>query len=421
MSDARADDRSSRSDDRADSRSQTDRSDRKAGGSRTSTGQGQDRNGESGWRSFGDRLAERMQQNPVDRLKERTAELRASREFASNRMPLSEIKESRELVKGWRPDTVSTLTRDRYAELAGRMERAGKTPEQMSGTRGTFKIYRAAAVHTARTNLQSELRERDSLMREQKTATGAQEKVEFRAQLLATESKIREARAILDRYPPGTGDVLKDRERTSAYSGAKTSDRSNGKDHLDKLPPDWRERVWSLTGDRDRDAVAVLALTGARPAELTKGVRVEHGRDGSLTFTIRGAKLGDDRGQKERILTVDKSAAERSAEGRHLLAQVREGHGRDVRIGDAGNFSDRVAHAGERAGLSGDQRVSAYTYRHDFAATLKSDPSLSRDEIATALGQQAERSQEAYGRSGGGRGGGGGTRASASSGTRAGR
>ena len=239
----------------------------------------------------------------------------------------------------------------------------------------------------------------------------------------AAEARIRGAVKTLERYPPGTGDPRADMQRPSAYQGAAHSDRSNGKrDALDSRPVDWRDRIWSEIKERDRDAVAITALTGARPAELTKGVRVQHTKEGDLTFEIKGAKLGDDRGQAKREIVISKEEASKSVEGRHLLTQIKEGQGRDVHIGDAKNFSDRVRHASERA-MPGERSVSPYDYRHAMASRLKADEHLTPADRAAALGQQAERSQETYGRasSAGQSGSGSISSARASSSTRAGR
>ena len=435
-----------RTDTRADTRD--DRSSRSQGGERDrSSSRGGDRDksksNEKGdkinWRSFGEKLEARREQSASARLNDRLHTLRDKRETAAARMPLNEVKAARELVRDWKPEQVSDKTRERYTALNERMQRTGQKPEEIAGTRGSFQIYRAAAVHNARTELRAALKDRDAILRTQRTEKGtektaqksardsaqkpAHDSTQTRSDLRAAEARIRDAVKTLERYPPGTGDPRADMQRPSAYTGAAHSDRSNGKrDALDQRPADWRDRLWGEIKERDKDAVAVTALTGARPAELVKGVRVQHEPNGDLKFTIRGAKLGDDRGQEKREIVISRTDAEKSVEGRHLLAEIKPGQGRDVRVGDAKNFSDRVRHASERA-MPGERTVSPYDFRHAFSARLKADEHLTPADRAAALGQQATRSQEAYGRasSAGHSGSGSISSASASSGTRAGR
>ena len=165
--------------------------------------------------------------------------------------------------------------------------------------------------------------------------------------------------------------------------------------------------------DRIRNAVAVLALSGARPAELNKGVAVTRTKDG-LRFDISGAKVDDrtGRGQEKRSVSVTKEAAEKSPEGRHLLTELRRtGDTRTVTPdGSTDALSRRLGRAGERAG---EQHVSAYDYRHAFADRAKAD-GADKGELARALGHRAEESQAAYGGAGGGGSGGGFSRATAS-------
>jgi integrase len=255
----------------------------------------------------------------------------------------------------------------------------------MAGTKQSFYTYRAALVHEARTELRTALRDRDVASRAHNTE-----------QKLNAETRIKTHTETLTKYAPSSGDREQDMQRKSAYTGARTSERSNGKrEALDSRPPDWRDRVWKEVQPRDRDAVAVTALTGARPAEVEKGVSV-HNTGDSLRITISGAKTnGVDRGQEQRTITISKAEAAKSSEGRHLLAAVKEGQTRTVKIGDAANFSDRVRHASERA-MPDEKTVSPYDYRHGFSARIKDDERLTPSDRAAALGQQSERSQSAY-------------------------
>ena len=313
------------------------------------------------------------------------------------------IKEARAHIKGWRPDEVRPDTRNQYQKMTERMHKTGKLPEQAAGTTRAFYTHRAALVHTAKTELRESLTARDRAGREQNQEARHD-----------AEKRIGAALAVLERYPPGS-DKADNFQRTSLYTGAHQSEHSNGKrEALSERAPGWRDRVFAEVRDRDKDAVAVAALTGTRPAELVKGVQVEKTGAG-LRFTIQGAKVDDatGRGQQSRTLEVSRADAAKSAEGRHLLAGPSS---REVRLDSTpGAFAHRVERASIRAGE--ERPASPYDYRHAFADRARSD-GAGRDELAAALGHRSEASQSAYG-AGGGSGGGGFARASASRPTRA--
>lgn len=316
------------------------------------------------------------------------------------------VREARAHIKGWRPDAAHPATREQYRKTTERLARTGKLPEQAAGTTSAFYAHRAALVHEAKAELREGLTARDKAVREKNQAARHD-----------AEKRISSALAVLERYPPGS-DKADNFQRTSAYKGAHQSGRSNGKrEALAERTPGWRDRTWEQVRDRDKDAVAVLALTGARPAELVKGVQVEKTGAG-LRFTIQGAKVDDatGRGQKVRSIEVSRAEASKSAEGRHLLAGPAH---REVRLdGTPSAFAHCIERAGERAGV---ERVSPYDYRHAFASRAKAD-GVERGALAEALGHRSAASAAAYGGAGmGGRSGSGGgfSRASASRPTRA--
>ncbi|CDQ11958.1 conserved protein of unknown function [Acidithiobacillus ferrivorans] len=315
------------------------------------------------------------------------------------------VKEARVHIKGWRADMVRPSTQEQYKKMTERMHRTGKSPDEAAGTTKAFYAYRAAVVHAAKAELRESLTARDRASREKNDDARRD-----------AEKRISVALAMLDRYPPGGRDKADNFQRTSLYTGAHQSERSNGKrETLAERAPDWRERVFQNVRERDKDAVSVAALTGARPAEIAKGVQVDKIAGGGLRFTIHGAKLDDatGRGQKSRTIEVTRADAAKSAEGRHLLAAGPAA--REVPLdGTPSAFAHRVQRAGERAGV---ERVSPYDYRHSFADRARSD-GAGRDELAAAMGHRSETSQAAYGGRAG-TGGGGFSRASASRPTRA--
>lgn len=323
---------------------------------------------------------------PLDEIRpDRTEILTRAADHAGTerrQVDVAAIRDARGHVRGWNPDGVRKETRERYAEMLDRMDRSGQRPEAIAGTTRAYYSYRAALVHSARGELKEALTERDKAARTKDAAAQSR-----------AESRIGTALAILERYPPGERDRESNLTRESLYHGPRQSARSTGKrEALESREPDWRDRLWQEIRIPDRDAVAVLALSGARPAELAKGIKVNRTED-SLRFTIRGAKVDDctGRGQPERVISIPRKEAMATVEGRHLLESVRVPC--NVSIDNSNALTHRLGRAGERVGIV---RVSPYDYRHAFASRLK-EAGVGRTEIAAALGHRVERSQASYG------------------------
>ncbi|MEW5792573.1 MAG: hypothetical protein ACOY5C_14655 [Pseudomonadota bacterium] len=320
----------------------------------------------------------------------RSEPARARPPEAERSKSFEEIKQAREFVRGWDPSSVADRTRTQYHKAVARLGGlAAARPEERAGTYRSFLYQRAALVFVARAQLKEALRERDRAARAKDQQAQSQ-----------AEKRIHEALAVLTRYPPSAGDRSANAGRENPFRKSDLGSRHrNGKRaSLDHLPRDWRERIWNEIPARDRDAVAVAALAGARPAELKKGVQVvREGQD--LVIRIRGAKLDEKRGKGQalREVRVDLRDVADSVEGRHLLGRV-GGRGKTVRIeGRPDAFTHRVRAASRRAMPEArTATVSPYTYRHAFAARLKAQQ-LDAQARAAALGHQQERSGWHYG------------------------
>lgn len=322
------------------------------------------------------------------RLEERVAVLRErlearadAREAAQLR---ADVREARAHVRDWNPaQAVSQDTAGRYAKVVDQMRQANERPEDAK-CKSTFEFRRAALVHETRFDVRTALRDLDRAKRTGDLSCAAD-----------AYNRVRTGLKTLRHYPPTTGDRDADRQRKSVFRGPAQADegRSNGKrPSLTGLPADWRDRVQAEARDHDKPAVAVLALTGCRPAEL-RGIKVRQD-DENLTLEIRGAKVDDDRGIKARSVTITKTELDQSQAGRDLADWLGK---RDCRTithqGNVAAFRERVARAADRAGL---EQVSSYTYRHAEARDLR-QASIDREEIAQRLGHRSERSQSVYG------------------------
>ncbi|WP_080431957.1 tyrosine-type recombinase/integrase [Burkholderia ubonensis] len=329
----------------------------------------------SSTRKDGLRLGER-----VAALRERLESRADAREAAQLR---ADVREARDFVRGFDSRDISPTTATRYARVVAQMREAGQRPED-AACRNTFEFRRAAYVHVRRTELKGALRDLDKHRRTGDVAQAAE-----------AYNRVKEGLGALRQYPPTTGSREADLMRSSAFRGPTHPDpeRSNGKrGSLTNLPPDWRDAVQREARDHDRPALAALSFTGCRPAEV-RGIRVRQD-DESITLTIKGAKVDQDRGIESRSITFDRADLDSTQAGRDLADWLGNREQRTIAYpGSVEAFRERISRAAGRAGLP---NVSTYTYRHAAARELKT-AGASRAEIADRLGHRSERSQAVYG------------------------
>ncbi|BCO32054.1 hypothetical protein TspCOW1_21570 [Thiohalobacter sp. COW1] len=180
---------------------------------------------------------------------------------------------------------------------------------------------------------------------------------------------------------------------------------------LKRLPENWRERMWEAAtgpGVKDRRPhLAMLALTGARPEELHKGIQIRRVGDDAIEFTIQGAKLREARGdevghgQEWRKFRIDEVSD--SVEGRFLIELMEHKNaerGRAYSI--AGPTPDVMRKYVDRTAKRAfpdirNPGISPYTYRQSFFSRLKAQ-GVKMTDISGGGGQQSTRSPGWYGR-----------------------
>jgi integrase len=223
----------------------------------------------------------------------------------------------------------------------------------------------------------------------------------------AGDSRTGEAREILRRlsnYLDALARVPCDSNRQHLHQGHRSSyephpakpprPKAGGKGDLGRLPADWRDRVWHAQSPASvyRDGLAVLWATGARPEEIRRSVTLQ-GLDDEICIRIEGIKTHGGRyGQPWREIWIaadDHPAACHLAE---LLA--RDIH--EVRVPCAKSFSATLGALWDRIRGRRGVRVSAYSWRHQYAADLKRG-GFDSGEIAMALGHASDVTQRHYG------------------------
>lgn len=294
------------------------------------------------------------------------------------------VKRMRDAIAGVAKNITPSTERD-YTALYARMLRDGMGPDD-ANSKSAYYRRRAAVVFVCAKQTRTALQMRD------KARPGSSE------WHTAMEELSRLA-AVFDRYPPdpqkrhvadgvehGWCDVRQQKE-TAGWRATSHSKRI-GLGALVRRPG-WQDAMFANVSPQYRAALAILILTGARPAEIAQGVTVriegEH-----LAIHIQGAKIGEHRGQPERTLLVDRT----NTAAQHLAA---------LAVGGSYTVSahpkrlcDAVRDAGRRAFPRMRISVSPYSLRHAVASALKG-AGIDADGIAQVLGHRATRSQQAYG------------------------
>jgi hypothetical protein len=185
------------------------------------------------------------------------------------------------------------------------------------------------------------------------------------------------------------------------------------KSALKSLPPNWREHMWERASEPEwrnsrpqlLPSLAVLSLTGCRPAEIEQGVTVLL-RGDLLVMEIDGAKCTDaggrERGQPKRrygfkidanadpaLLFLQTLAAGRMVNG---TGQCRIAHNADY-------LYNSVVMLGKSVFPKLRTRVSPYCFRHQVASDLKADPTVPLEDAAKYMGHLSDYSIGKYGHS----------------------
>lgn len=273
-----------------------------------------------------------------------------------------------------------------YEKIFARMLRDNQTPDDATSRSGYF-LRRAALIFVCAKQARQVLRDRD------KSEIGSEQ---WQTALL----EIKRLSAVFRAYPPDpermnhasgtTGRCWNDVRREKESLGWKATSKSKraGLSALLKRP-DWSNCLLDAIASKYRAAYAIAFLTGARPAEIENGVSVRQYENG-LEITIKGAKIGEQRGQPERVILV--SLDSKSAQ---YLAALTKG-GKVTIQNNAKRFCDAVRKAGKKAFPRMRTTVSPYSLRHAVASSLKAS-GIDAEGIAQVLGHRASRSQQSYG------------------------
>ena len=179
-------------------------------------------------------------------------------------------------------------------------------------------------------------------------------------------------------------------------SGLKRTATMSKRHGLRALPDDWMDLIWSAACDRafrHLDGLAILLVSGCRPAEASENVDV-FADEADVWIGLVGAKTTEDHGQPWRRLRVAASAGPAA----HLLNLAQAAGGAaHLRPGcSPAALSMAIADLGADCHLPG--RISAYTVRHQRAADARIAFGGDMEKLAAWLGHSATSTARHYGR-----------------------
>jgi integrase len=292
------------------------------------------------------------------------------------------------------PERVLTeKTRTAYRRDYERLKAAGTTPAQAATTRAHFDRLRTAVRYSAAEDVRAWRKLADAHARAGRLADARN----------ATEEAWKLATFLDGEFlQPDRPSWAKKRAEIRAAGGRVTS---KSKRRTKVPPPELaglllvgrQERVQNRHADR----LAVLALTGCRPAELQAGVRlsVKRTEKGTpyLCARIQGAKHDDTRGHEVREVRILAKAG---------LAKIFADRCGDSSIDVETTPADYRSLNRVLAAAGGG--VSCYSFRHAMGGELKAaiaDGSISAKEAAAAMGHRSTVSLSYYGTRRGANGG----------------
>ncbi|WP_321891472.1 site-specific integrase [Burkholderia cenocepacia] len=183
------------------------------------------------------------------------------------------------------------------------------------------------------------------------------------------------------------------------------------KSALKLLPADWRESMWEMASSPEwrqsrpqlLPALAVLWLTGCRPAELEQGIELV-ARGNELVIQIIGAKCvdagGRERGQPTRYIGF-RIDADSNPALRFLYAFVAKDAADGVRKRKIMHSKDylynSIVDLAKNTFPRLRTRISPYCFRHQTASDLKADPDVPLEHAAKLMGHLSDYSIGRYG------------------------
>jgi len=188
--------------------------------------------------------------------------------------------------------------------------------------------------------------------------------------------------------------------RQQGLSGPRAR-RKSKRQALSGLPADWRVQLCNRgRPGRYGAALVVAALTGCRPSELERGVKIWQTQDAAtqeieIHFEVAGATVKREQGQPHRRLTYA------AGDTHPLLSMIKAllpGSAETpvvVQVASAMNFSSEVQRLARCLWPSHPHTVTAYCLRHQWGADAKRNGDAGA--VSRGLGHLSRKTQRVYG------------------------
>jgi hypothetical protein len=308
------------------------------------------------------------------------------------------VRTGRQRIKQLPSRSRSKATDDDYVREYNRMVGdEGADPEKLwsaicaTKSKSTYRRRVAATVHCCRVQLQEALQSQDA------------------AQRAGDMSALRYQSAVIEEVI-GILDIVERHKGQCPL--VNTVRRKSKRSDLKYLPANWRDQLYKqLEGSKYELAYLVEAVSGCRPGELEKGVKVICS-EGSGLLTVRidnGVKVTEQKGQPWREITyrVDQNPLVGALyEVCRKVAPDTEKIEMVVDIEKTTNWRAALSSAGQKQWPRLKFRVCPYHLRNAAASDWKW-AGLSEEEISAALGHCVNKTSSIYGQSQIGQGGGG--------------
>jgi integrase len=293
-------------------------------------------------------------------------------------------------ILGQFKNPISDGTKSDYLKKYAHILACKKLPDGIARTPGSYYAYRAAFLYGTAEEARQALRNRDRL------PIGTPDRQ-------AAIEKIQACISRFEMYPPDKKQQHQELGSSSfTWADVKktlTQDGVNIKRHSKKYMlsalikrGNWTEKILDLLPEQYKQIAAVMSLTGCRPSELGKGVKISQS-EGNLYFCILGSKVTSKSGQDSRVIGIDMS----SKAAQYLVDCMKGREQISIVLANAKSFAEALASAGKSAFPRLRGRVSPYIWRHALSSDMKSSGVLP-EQVAAALGHRVTRTQEHYGR-----------------------
>jgi len=291
----------------------------------------------------------------------------------------------------------SEKTKKQYRRDVQSMDDRQLEPSSIAKTKNTYYKYRAAWIFCYKEAFYE-------LHKEINSTQDKNQKIFLIQQLELIAERIK-------KYPPDPkGDKFKE-IKALIESGVEIDDiektgwraireeLDSVKNHSKKyqrLPKKWNERYFNHISSKNSKytkAIAFMAISGCRPAELEGGISLRLRDDDSIKLCIESIKTHDgDYGQKTREFTVKYD----SVEYQYLVNLMKNNNNQTwIQIESAKKLGEQMRKYSKKVFPRMKSYISPYTYRHQFARKAKLALNEKVD-VAIALGHSNDKSQRFY-------------------------